>query len=108
MPFKTDMGSPSSIEEELNSLPDQVADAQEKWKTATLEKHREYSRLFLSFKAKRVGGEKPTVDELKAMVLNDGGYYKLCQEEIMAESAYTRVLERLMAAKKMANMRSAF
>lgn len=107
MAFETDMGRPSDIEEALEVLPDQVADALEKWKKARVDKEREHARLFLSFKANSAGKDL-TVEELKSMVKNDSGYYQICLDEITAESSYTRLYEKLMSAKKTASMRAAF
>lgn len=107
MPFQTDMGNPSTIEEDLASLPDRVADALGKWRFRTAAKKREYARLFLTFKAKNAEREI-TNAELKFLVTNDQGYYQICLDEIMEESRYFRLYERLMCVKRAASMRSAF
>jgi len=45
---------------------------------------------------------------LKAMVENDMGIYQLSLDCVTAESEYTRLMEKLMAAKRLASLRSAF
>lgn len=107
MSFETDLGRPSTIEEDLESLPDLVADALGKWRFKEAEKKREGARLLLTFKAQHAG-QGLTMTELKAMVQNDQGYYQICLDEIMEESRYVRLYEKLMAAKKNASMRAAF
>lgn len=96
-----------TIERDLIELPDRVADALGKWRFKTAEKKREYARLFLTFKANNAEREI-TNTELKAMVANDPGYYQICLDEIMEESRYVRLYERLMCAKRSAQMRTAF
>lgn len=108
MSFTADMpGGPPTIEEDLASLPDQVADALGKWRFKTADKKREAARLLLTFKAQHAG-EGLTMTELKAMVANDPGYYKICLDEIMEESRYVRLYERLLCTKRAASMRTAF
>lgn len=108
MSFTADMpGGPPTIEEDLASLPDKVADALGKWRFKAADKKREAARLLLTFKAQHAG-EGLTMTELKAMVQNDQGYYQICLDEIMEESRYIRTLERLLAAKKLASLRTAF
>ena len=91
----------------MSELPDKVADALEKWRFAETNRKREGARLLLSYKAECAGQEK-TMTELKAMVQNDTGYYRACLEEITAESNYTRLLEKLLLAKKKMSYRAAF
>lgn len=107
MTFDSDMGRPSTVEEDLDSLPDRVADALGKWRFKEAERKREAARLLLTFKAQHAG-QGLTMTELKAMVQNDQGYYQICLDEIMEESRYVRLYERLMAAKKTASLRTAF
>lgn len=99
--------SQPTVEQELSELPDRVADALGKWRFKTAEKKREYARLFLTFKASNAEREI-TNAELKCMVTNDQGYYQICLDEIMEESRYVRLYERLMCAKRSAQMRTAF
>jgi hypothetical protein len=95
------------VEEELRDLPDRVADAQRFWKAKEAELKHERARVYLSFKSKLVGTE-PTQGDLKAMVENDMGIYQLSLDCVTAESEYTRLMEKLMAAKRLASLRSAF
>ena len=107
MTFETDTGRPSQIEEELNTLPDLVADARKRWLTETAKKKHEAVRLLLAFKAQHAG-QGLTMTELRAMVNNDAGYYKICMEEVVAESDYIRLYEKLLCSKKQASLRTAF
>lgn len=95
------------LEGELSTLPDQVADALAVWKKAEADKRRESARLYLTFKAK-LAGRETTAAELRAMVDNDEGYYKMCLDCVASESSYVRLYERLMAAKRADSLRAAF
>ncbi len=97
----------AGITEDMSTLPDKVADALAKWKNAEVEQKREAARLYLTFKAK-MAGDETTQAELKAMVQVDPTHYQLCLNSVIAESDYVRLSEKLMAAKRMASMRSAF
>ncbi len=108
MTFLAEMpGASPTIEEELKFLPDSVADALGKWRLKTAEKKREYARLFLSFKASMADRNASTA-WIKCLVENDQGYYEICLDEIIKESHYVRLYERLMCAKRSAQMRTAF
>lgn len=107
MTFDTEMGRPSTIEEELESLPDRVADALREWRTKEAQKRHTAAGLLMSFKAK-TAELGLTMTELKAMVDHDAEYYKLCLECVTTESEYVRLNERLMAAKKAASLRTSF
>lgn len=97
----------AGIGEDLNTLPDRVADAQKNWKAKEAELKHERARAYLGYKAKLIGTD-PTQGDLRAMVDNDESIYKLSLECVTSESEYTRLMEKLMAAKRMASMRSAF
>jgi len=92
-------------EKDLLELPDKIADSLVAWRTATLNREKADAVLFLRFKG---GEEKRTSDEIKAMVRVDGGRYDLVLKEIMAESEYNRLNEKLMSAKKICSLRTAF
>jgi hypothetical protein len=95
----------ADIDRTLNETPDLIANALETWRMATLEREKIEALLYLQFKG---DGEKRTADELKAMVRSDGSRYRVVLDEIKAESEYTRLYERLLAAKKAASLRTAF
>jgi len=103
-PFNPGAGN-AQTEKDLSEGPDLVADSLFKWRKATIEREKTDALLFLQFKA---DGEKRTGDEIKAMVRADGGHYKAALDEAIAESEYTRLLERLYSAKKAASLRTAF
>ena len=95
----------SGLEAALEKLPDQVADALQRWRRATLDREKVEALLYLQFR----GGEfKRTADEIKSMVRSDGGRYEACMKEAMAESEYTRLDQRLMSWKRLASLRTAY
>lgn len=93
------------LEQALFNLPDQVADALVKWRTASLERERAEAKLYLHFKSE---GDKRTSDEIKAMVRSDSGRYEVVLKEIEAEVEYNRLNDRLLSFKKMASLRVAY
>lgn len=97
----------SEITDALETLPDLVADALLAWKTAEANAERCYAKEYLETKA-RAGGEKITMGEIEATVRGGDAHYLAKMETIKAESEYTRLKERLYAAKRLAEMRSAF
>jgi hypothetical protein len=97
----------AEIEAAMETLPDIVGDALYNFKTAIIDKERLCAKTFLEIKA-RSAGEKITVAEIEAMVKADVDCYKAALNEVEKESEYTKWNEKLMAAKKMAAMRTAF
>ena len=89
----------------LDKLPDDVADALETWRIATLDREKCEALLFAAIKGTN---DKMTAAEIKARINSDGNRYAAVLEEIKAESAYQRLSERLMAVKKRASLRTAF
>lgn len=98
----------AEIVEVLGKYPDLSAEALKRWKIATLERKRVASKIYLEAKAKAAGSDKITVKELEMMVERDDDHYKACLEEILAESDHMKLYEKLMSAKKMANIRAGF
>jgi hypothetical protein len=97
------------MEEILETYPDKIADALFEWRkeTATLEKMEGelYRQAKLTAEA---NGLKMTTDEIKALVRSNDVRFKTCLEEARAEAEHTRYLETLLAAKKLADFRTAF
>ena len=91
----------------LDTYPDKVAEALGKFKTATVDRERLAAKLYLQIKAE-FADDKITVDEIKARVKADEGHYRACLEEIIAESEYTALYEKLLCAKRESGMRTAF
>lgn len=100
--------SDAEIVEILGTYPDKTAEALKRWKEATLERKRIAAKVYLEIKAKSAGGEKLTVKEIEMMVEQNTDHYKACLEEILAESEHMKLYEKLMSAKKMANIRAGF
>ena len=100
-----DLKIDQSLEEALDNLPDKVADELIKWRTATLEREKVESLLYLKFKGED-GGR--TATEIKALVNSSDERYKANLAEAQAEANYERLYEGLMAAKKKADLRTAY
>lgn len=97
----------AEIEAAMETLPDIVGDALYNFKAAMIDKERLCAKTFLELKA-RSAGEKITVAEIEAMVKADTECYEAALQEVQMESAYVKFNEKLMAAKKMCAMRTAF
>lgn len=93
------------LDEALNNLPDDVADALEKWRTATLEREKVEALLYISCRGR---SDKITISEIKSIINSDERRYAAVLEEIKAEATYTRLYERLLSMKKRASLRTAF
>ena len=94
----------SDLESALENLPDQIADALTKWRKATLEREKIEGLLYARLK----GEDKRTGDEIKALIKSDPDRYAAVLVELTAESNYTRLYERLLSFKKLADHRTAF
>jgi hypothetical protein len=95
----------SDIEKSLEELPDQIASALEWWRKATLD--REKCEALLYLREKGLDKER-SATEIKALVHSDDLRYSRVLDEIKAEAEYNRLYESLMAAKKRADLRTAF
>lgn len=101
------MTSPGNLDLEaaLETLPDEVAKAQEQWHIFSLDREKMEALLYARFK----GEDKDrSATEIKALVHADGDRYNAVLAEIKAEANYIRVYERLLSIKKRASLRSAF
>ena len=94
----------ASLENDLETLPDEVATALQLWRISTLDRERTEAILHARFKAE----EERTATEVKALINASPERYQAVLNEIKAESEYTRLYERLMGAKKLASLRTAF
>lgn len=95
----------AGVENDLETLPDEVATALLAWRRSTLEREKTEALIYL-----RLKGENPdrTVGELKALVDSHDVRYSVRLKEAEEESGYQRLYERLLAAKRLANLRTAF
>lgn len=93
------------IEGDLEKLPDQVAEALQLWRVATLNREKLEAVLYAGFK-----GNDPqrTATEIKACINASESRYNSVLEEIKCETEYTRLYEKLLSAKKRASLRTAF
>lgn len=98
-------GEKDQIEDQLDKLPDAVADALSVWRIATLQREKIEAMLHLKFKA---GEGKLTAGDLKAAINNNQERYDMMLKEIVAESQYNRLYERLLAVKRRASLRTAY
>lgn len=92
---------------ELETLPDSVAASLYEWRKLTLDRERVEARMYLTFK-NPTSGEKRTVGEVEALIHSDPQRYEIRLSEALAESNYTRLLERLYCAKKLSSLRTAY
>ena len=104
-PSDTTVETNIQIEHDLESLPDKVADLLLLWRKASLEREKAEALLYLKFKGE---DKELTATEIRAMVHSDDGRYIAMMEEIKAESLYTRYYEKLLSAKKLSSLRTAF
>jgi len=95
----------AGLEHDLEELPEVVAKALLEWRKASLERDRKEAILYLSYKGSE---EKRTVTEIEALVDANDDRYALKLAEAVAESEYTRVYEKLLSQKRLANLRTAF
>lgn len=91
----------------LDTYPDRVADAKAAAGKASLIKDMTYSKVYLDLKAKNVGGDRLTASDLAAMVKSSTIFYEAAMHEVVTESEYLRLNERLMCAKKIVAWRTA-
>ncbi len=94
----------ADVIETLTDLPDLVADSLETWRIATLNRERAEALLFLRFRAE----QDRTVQEIKSLVNSDPERYEAVLNEIKTESLYNRLYEKLLSAKKIASLRTAY
>ena len=97
----------SEIIEVIGKYPDLVADAEKAWKIAKLERERSEALSYFRLKA-QTADEKVTEKWLENKVRTDEEVHKAKLDEIVKESEYNRLYEKLMSAKKMASLRAAF
>lgn len=83
-----------------------MADALLKWRKAELERQKVEALKYMQYK--HVGAEKRTVSEIEALVHSDEDRYQAKLAEALAESEYTRLLEKLYATKRLLGSRTAF
>jgi hypothetical protein len=93
------------IEKDLDELPDQVSDALEKWRIATLDREKVEALLYASFKGTQ---DSITATGIKALINSNSERYEAVLNEITAEVEHARLLEQLLCAKKKASLRTAF
>jgi hypothetical protein len=95
----------AGIEKTLEDFPDIVAQALLRWRKSTLDREKVEAMLYLKFKAE--SGDR-TATELRALINNSDERYEAVLQEISFESVYNAKNETLLAAKKLASLRTAF
>lgn len=93
------------IEQQLAEGPDQVANALIKWRMATLDREKAEALLYARLKGE---DDNRTATEIKELIRADNGRYEMVVSEIKAEAEYNRYYEKLMSAKKISALRTAF
>lgn len=94
-----------NLEEQLQILPEQVAGALEKWRVATLDREKCEALLYATIKGTWT---EASAAEIKSAINRDQGRYNAVLAEIKAESNYNLLYEKLLSAKKLASLRTAF
>lgn len=95
------------INDILTDFPDLIAKAESDWKTAKVERERIEALAYFRLKAE-CAGAKVTEAWLTNKVRVDDEVHKAKLDEIVRESEYNRLYERLMSCKRLAQLRSAF
>lgn len=93
------------IEKAITELPDLVAHRLHDWMVAKLDREKTEALLHMEHKATE---SKKTTEDLKALVRSDQRRYEAMMNEIKAETEYKRLYEKLLSAKKLADLRTAF
>lgn len=99
-----DLGNKADLEKDLNELPERVADAQMAWDLAILQREKQEAILDAQI---RLEGDF-TATEIKARINANSERFEACLIELEKKRQYTFLYERLMAAKKLASLRTAF
>lgn len=94
-----------NLEHQLESLPDIVAKSLLDWRVATLDREKIEALLYARFKGLN---DDLKASDLKSMINADPERYQAVLNEIKAESEYQRLYEKLLGAKKLASLRTAF
>ena len=100
-------GDKSRLIKELEEGPERISKAKFDWQEAILIRQKEEAKLFLAFK-NPLSGEKRTAAEAEAMVHSNNERFDIRLRESVLEAEYDRCYERLMCAKKLADLRTAF
>lgn len=95
----------SQLEEQLEKLPDIVADSLVVWREITLQREKMEALLYLSVKAQ---SPDDSATQIKAKINSSDERFQAVLKEIKAEGNYKRLEERLLCAKKLASLRTAF
>lgn len=94
----------AQIEADLETLPYEVAAALMAWRIATLDRERIESLLHARLRV----DDDLTMADIKSAINGDPERYEAVLNEIKAEAAYNRLYERLLSAKKLASLRTAY
>lgn len=99
----------AQVEEQLEELPDKVAEALLVWRKATIERETVEAILFVEKKKAALASGGPAGDDyIKSLVRSDENRRAACECEAAAESIHCRLYERLLGAKRQAAVRAAF
>lgn len=103
-PTERASGGRMSLEEDLNNFPDKVASALEGWRIATLDREKREALLYAQFKGE---DKERTATEIRSLIHSSEERYQAVLLEIKSEAEYTRLYEKLMGIKKIAQMKIA-
>lgn len=94
-----------NLESDLEQLPDLIAKALLDWRLMTLEREKCEALLYLKFKGE---DQERSATEIRELVRSNEDRYKKVLSELKAEANYVRLYERLLASKKLCDLRTAF
>jgi hypothetical protein len=97
----------SEMENVIETYPDLIAEAQSRYELAEEERKMIYANKYYTLTLEH-SNQKTTTKFIEAMILRDPEHHSAKIKEIMAHEEYTRLNEKLMAAKKLCDHRTAF
>lgn len=89
----------------LSTFPDKIADAYQKYQEAEANMRRVKGKVYLELKALHPNHKET---HLKSMVENHPEFFSAQMDSIATESMHNRLYEKLMSAKKLAQLRAAY
>lgn len=95
----------SELERELSELPEIISEALTKWRVASVERERIEAKLHMRF---TVDNPDKKAGDIKAYVNSSDERYNAVLDEAKAEAQYQFLYEKLLAAKTLAKLRTAY
>ena len=99
------VGQKDDIEKDLAELPGKIKEAEKNWGLKELEREQIEATLHMELKG---SDRNMTVADLKAAIHSNGKRYQARINEITSKAEYNFLYEKLMSAKKLAGLRTAY